>query len=84
MSQQPLAQWRAMYPFPETPEALVFLNRLNKPLSYDTIVKQMSRLLGDAGITKHITPPHIWRHSRITHLVQEGFPEHSIGIMMWG
>lgn len=83
MSQQPLAQWRAMYPFPEVPEGLVFLNRNNKPMSYAVIVKQMARIAERAGITKHITP-HLWRHSRITHLVQEDFPEHSIGIMMWG
>ena len=36
-----------------------------------------------AGIEKHITP-HIFRHSRITHLIKEQVPESVIKLMMWG
>src|SRR5690606_4416398 len=32
---------------------------------------------------KHLTP-HLFRHSRITHLLQEGAKESTVKLMMWG
>jgi len=36
-----------------------------------------------AGITKRVSP-HLFRHSRITHLIQQNFQESVIKQMMWG
>jgi len=43
---------------------------------------QLKRLAKRAGIERHITP-HIFRHSRITHLIKENVSESVIKLMMW-
>jgi site-specific recombinase XerD len=84
MSKQYLSQWKADYPAdPDIPGMLVFLNERNKPFIHRAIFAQLQRIGVRAGITKHITP-HIFRHSRITHLIREGMPESVIKKMMWG
>jgi integrase len=83
MSREYLAQWRADYHGVPEGDALVFLNEHGQPLTYATITKRLERIAADAGITHHITP-HVFRHSRITHLIREGVPESVIKLMMWG
>ncbi|MDP3397179.1 MAG: tyrosine-type recombinase/integrase [Methanoregula sp.] len=43
----------------------------------------MQRIVQWAGITKHVTP-HLFRHSRITHIRNDGVQESVIKMMMWG
>ncbi len=83
MGKEYLAQWRHDYPGIAEGDALVFLNRNGKPLTHAMICKQLERLAERARVTKHITP-HLFRHSRITHLIQEGVSESVIKLMMWG
>jgi site-specific recombinase XerD len=83
MCREYLAQWRADYRGEPEGEALVFLNAHGRPLQYETLSKRLKSIARDAGITRHITP-HIFRHSRITHLIREGVPESVIKLMMWG
>ncbi len=83
MGKEYLAQWRQDYPGTPEGDSLVFLNRNKMPLTHASISKQLCRLSVRAGIRKHITP-HIFRHSRITHLIQEGVSESVIKLMMWG
>jgi site-specific recombinase XerD len=84
MSKQYLAQWKHDYPAdPEVPGMLVFLNVRNKPFTHAAVYKQLLRIGERAGISKHITP-HIFRHSRITHLIRDKMPESVIKLMMWG
>jgi len=52
-------------------------------MSYHAVSKQLRRLVERAGIEKHVTP-HLFRHSRITHLIKEGVNESVIKLMMWG
>lgn len=79
-----LAEWKNAYPLPITPESFVFLTTTTKkPLQYQGLVKQMRIIATRAGITKHIKP-HIFRHSRITHLMQKGVSEASVKLMGWG
>lgn len=78
-----LATWRRDYPFKQSPDALVFLNRHNKPLTHGTITKRIREIQLAAGITKHISP-HLFRHSRITHLIRDGVSLPIVGMMMWG
>lgn len=79
-----LAQWKNDYPLPITPDAFVFLTTTTKkPLQYQGLVKQIRIIATRSGITKYIKP-HIFRHSRVTHLIQKGMSESTVKLMMWG
>lgn len=83
MAKQPLAAWKKDHPR-ASPDAYVFLDRAGNPMGYPAILKQIARIVTRAGIGKHVTP-HTFRHSRITHLIQEGkLRESVIKLMMWG
>lgn len=77
MSKQFIAEWRADYPRPVTPDAPVFLTERDKPVTYGGLSSQIKRIAQRAGITKRITP-HLFRHTRITHLLQEGMKESTL------
>lgn len=83
MSREPLVMWRAEYPFRAEGSNLVFLNRSNNPMTYSAIAKALKTIMAQTRIKKHVTP-HTFRHSRITHMIQEGYPETVIKLMMWG
>ncbi|EJG06651.1 integrase family protein [Methanofollis liminatans DSM 4140] len=79
-----LAMWRGQYPGDPRGDALVFLTEhTHQPLQYAGVVKQIKAITVRARIEKKITP-HLFRHSRITHLVQQGVSESVIKLMMWG
>ncbi len=78
-----LKVWKADYPGIPAGDALVFLNRGGNSFTHATITKRIQRNVQRAGITKHVTA-HIFRHSRITHLIKEGMRESAIKQMMWG
>lgn len=83
MATEHLAKWKSDYPFPIEVDSYVFLTERKTPLTHASIHKQLLRIAKRAGIEKHFTP-HIFRHSRITHLIQEGVQESVIKLMMWG
>lgn len=83
MSKEHLIKWKSDYPEEITEESLVFLNERRQPMTHAAVSRQLGRLSERAGITKHLTP-HIFRHSRITHLIQQGVSESVIKLMMWG
>jgi site-specific recombinase XerD len=84
MSREYLAQWKNNYPVqPVTNDMPVFLTIRKIPLSYGTAKMQLKRIAARAKISKKITP-HLFRHSRITHLIREGVSESVIKLMMWG
>ena len=84
MSREHLAAWQNDYPFqPVTNEMPVFLTRRKIPLSYSSAAMQLKRIAKKAKLKKHVTP-HLFRHSRITHLIREGVSESVIKLMMWG
>jgi len=83
MAKKFLAEWRADYPLPITEKSPVFLTETREELKWHTIAAQIRRIAKRAGITKHLTP-HLFRHSRITHLLQEGAKESTVKLMMWG
>ncbi|WP_317137593.1 tyrosine-type recombinase/integrase [Methanochimaera problematica] len=95
-----LASWKDDYPYEITPEMPVFLTFVNnspkekpgerdperpvhKSLTYAGLRKQIKILVERAEI-KHNVTTHTFRHSRITHLVQAGYPESYIKKMCWG
>jgi integrase/recombinase XerD len=83
MAREHLAKWKTDYPFEPEGDALVFISTKKTPLTHAAVTKQMRRIAERAGIEKYIKP-HIFRHSRITHLIKEGVSESVIKLMMWG
>jgi len=83
MARSYLAAWRNDYPLPITPESFVFLTNKKAPLGYAGVAKQIRIIAGRAGITKHVTP-HLFRHSRATHLIRQGYGEVIIKKLLWG
>jgi site-specific recombinase XerD len=90
MAREYLAQWRNDYPGEPSGDNFVFLtsgggrNRTGRnQLQYAGIAKQIRKIAGRAGIKKHITP-HLFRHSKITHLIQDGAQESMIKLLGWG
>jgi len=83
MATEHISSWKNDYPFEPEGDHLVFINRWNKPLIHNTVEKQLQRIAKKAGVKKYITP-HIFRHSRITHLIKDGVSESVIKLMMWG
>ena len=84
MAREFLIKWKSDYPFrPIAPAMPVFVTEHNTPLTHSSVGMQLKRLAQRAGVEKHITP-HVFRHSRITHLINEGVSESVIKLMMWG
>jgi len=83
MATEYLKVWKADYPEVPLSDALVFVNEWNHPYTHSTISRRIARIVQSAGIERHVTP-HIFRHSRITHLIKEGMQESAIKMMMWG
>ncbi len=81
MSTEYLAKWKSISH--GKPADLVFANVHGKPLTHAAATTQINRIASRSGISKRITP-HLLRHSRITHLVQQGMQESVIKQMMWG
>ena len=83
MAQEYIARWRASYP--GTPEGnnLVFVNRSGEPFTHAQVRKQIRIIADRAGIKKRVNP-HVFRHSRITHLIREGAAESVVKAVCWG
>lgn len=77
-----LAQWRTEHPDP-SPDNFVFVNYHNRPLKYQSIEKTIKGFCATAGIQKRITP-HIFRHSRVTHVLRAGMQETIAKKTFWG
>lgn len=78
-----LAQWKIDYPGALDPDSHVFLTRTGEPLGYEATAKQIRDIATRAGIEKRITP-HLFRHSRITEMIRDGFNESVIKRICWG
>jgi Site-specific recombinase XerD len=78
-----ITQWRMDYPGTPEGDAPVFINYRGTPLRNEAAIAQLRNLGRRAGIKKRLTP-HLFRHSRITHMIQEGVSESIIKMIMWG
>jgi len=78
-----LAAWRKDYPYEAEGENLVFITHQHKPLEHGQINLQLKKIARRAGIKKRIHP-HLFRHSRVTHLLQQGCSESVVKLMCWG
>ena len=68
-----LATWLETHPFRDNPESFVWVGigtvGRNVPMRYDAIRMHLKRIATRAGIKKRIHP-HLFRHSRSTHLAK--------------
>jgi site-specific recombinase XerD len=78
-----LTAWKNDYPCILAPKGLVFLSPAHKPMTSDGISAQLKKIGKRAGITKRITT-HLFRHSRITHMVIQRYNESTIKLSSWG
>jgi site-specific recombinase XerD len=78
-----LATWMKDYPYPPQGNALVFISAKHYPLQYESVNVQLKKIARRAGIKKRVTP-HLFRHSRITHLHRQGCSEAVLKMMAWG
>ena len=77
-----LASWRAGYPGKSSDDAFVFIDRDKKPIEYRAIAYQITRAAKRAGIEKRANP-HVFRKSRLTEMVREGYQESIIKEIGW-
>jgi hypothetical protein len=61
----------------------VKLQRGDGPITYGLVYQMFHDAAQAAGITKHIGT-HLFRASRITHLVEQGLPENTLKETIWG
>lgn len=79
-----LAQWRNDCP-DSSVNALIFTNLHDgSPIEYVTVRKLLQRVLTAAGINKKITKLHLFRKSRITHMIAQNYQESVVKQAMWG
>lgn len=78
-----LVEWRAVYPYEAEGGNPVFVTSTGKSFEYGYTKNHLRRIAKRAGVTKHITP-HLFRHSRISAMIRQGFSESAIKLMMWG
>lgn len=79
-----LAGWRNDCPNAGV-NALVFTNLHDgSPIEYITVRRLLERTLTAAGIEKKVTKLHLFRKSRITHMIAQNYQESVVKQAMWG
>ena len=79
-----LAAWQNVYPLEVDPDGWVFVSTWkHAAMNYDQIRQRIKVAAKRSGIKKRIHA-HLFRKSRITHMIQQNFQESIIKQMMWG
>ncbi len=80
--------WRQNYPGEAKGDNPVFLTYSDKPLEYATVQAMLRRLCDRAekklGWKRKHVHPHLFRKSRITHMISENYQESTVKESMWG
>ena len=82
MAMEYLAAWRSGYPGKPSDDAFIFIDRDDKPMEYRAMAFQITRAAKRAGIEKRMNP-HLFRKSRLTEMVREGYQESVIKEVGW-
>ena len=78
------AAWKNVYPLEVVPDGWVFVStRKQAAMNYDQIRRRLVMAARRAGVTKRIHT-HLFRQSRITHMIQRNFQESIVKQMLWG
>lgn len=84
MSREYLAAWKNdFHPGEPLPDARVFATFEGRPLDYTQAVRILRRLVTRSGIKKKVHP-HLFRKSRITHMIAQNYQESVIKESLWG
>lgn len=79
-----VAEWMSNYPVQPVPaEAPVFVTEQRKSIRSNVYRHQFNRIVKRSGIEKPITI-HDLRHARVTHLINDGYSETTVKLMVWG
>ncbi|MCX6681837.1 MAG: site-specific integrase [Methanoregula sp.] len=80
-----LAAWQAAYPAERTDDAQIFIATIkpHQPIGYRGMQHLLRRIVKESGIKKKISL-YLFRHSRITNLLQQEYPESAIKLQAWG
>jgi integrase len=81
ISNAALSTWKDRHPAPYG-NNFIFINDDNKPMTYIGIKRVLDRALARAKIEKKITP-HMLRHARATHMIQQNYQESTIKKSLW-
>lgn len=92
LCQQYLAAWRSDYPGDARGDNPVFVRRGyrgggSEPYQYSTVqmwIRRMEAKYEEYTGNKIHLHAHIFRHSRITHMIREGYPLAYVSMQMWG
>lgn len=88
MMTQYVSQWRSDYNGERNGDGLpaasapVFITRERNTLSWIAIIRILDRAKKNSGITRKINP-HLFRKSRITHMIAQGYQESVVKKSMW-
>jgi site-specific recombinase XerD len=83
MAREALATYRNDYRGEPFGDAIVFISYLGEPMQYQAFARTLYRAAKRAKIEKKIKP-HLFRKSRITHLIGLNYQESVIKQAMWG
>jgi site-specific recombinase XerD len=80
-----LAAWQSMYPTKRTDKAHIFISTIkpHQPIGYRGMQHLLRRIVKESGIKKKVSL-YLFRHSRITNLLQREYPESAIKMQAWG
>jgi len=80
-----LAAWQAAFPMDRNDDAMIFIAtiRPHQPIGYRGMQHLLRRIVKESGIQKKVSL-YLFRHSRITNLLQQEYPESAIKMQAWG
>jgi site-specific recombinase XerD len=80
-----LAAWQTAYPQDRTDDAQIFIATIkpHQPIGYRGMQHLLRRIVQESGIQKKVSL-YLFRHSRITNLLQQEYPESAIKLQAWG
>jgi site-specific recombinase XerD len=80
-----LAAWQASYPLDRTNDAHVFVSlyKPHEPIGYRGMQNLLATTVKKSGLKKKVSL-YLFRHSRITNMLQQEYPESAIKLQAWG
>lgn len=80
-----LAAWQSAYPQERTEDTHIFIATIkpHQPIGYRGMQHLLRRIVKESGIKKKVSL-YLFRHSRITNMLQQEYPESAIKLQAWG
>jgi len=83
LAREYLAAYRNDYSGDPSGDAIVFITKLGTPMEYQAYKRALITAATRGGVTKKVKP-HLFRKSRITHMISQNYQESVIKRAMWG